>query len=171
MSTNKKPELENPLDALIPSIAVAVEEWKLANTEEMIKSNVTNRLNKASDEITMRLLGFNNGWDGKWVLDHCNGRSGESAAGDFIRKAQSEAIKGWLSSICMPKLSPVLKAKLEKEMQYEYNEYITRMVRNKIRDIADVHLTELVNSVVSTEKLNAYLQASKLINPQGDVCK
>ena len=165
MATNKKPELENPLDALIPSIAVAVEEWKITNTEEKIKSNVTNQLNKASDEITMKLLGFNNGWDGKWELDHCNGRSGESAAGDFIRKVQSEAIKEWLSSICMPKLSSVLKAKLKKEMQSEYNGYITRMVRSKIRDIADAHLTELVNSVVSTSKLDAYLQASKLINP------
>ena len=169
MATVKQavPELSNPLDAVIVPLAIAVEEWKAANTEEKIKKNVTEQLNRASQEITMKLLGFNNRWD-KWELDHCNGRSGESSAGDYLRNVQASAIKEWLGDLCMPTLKPALKAKLEKEMQQQYEELLYRSVRKKAETMANSHLDALIETLVTPQRLDAYLKASKLVNPTGE---
>jgi hypothetical protein len=86
------PAQVNPVDSLLTSIACAVEEWKAKNTKEVIKTTVTELLDKESKQLTLKLLGFEDRW-GKWEVDHCNGRGGESAAGDYLRIAQKTAIQ------------------------------------------------------------------------------
>jgi hypothetical protein len=84
----------------------AREEWLAENSgEDRIKSRVQTILDKRMEETVGKLLGFDTSW-GKWELDHCNGRSGNSAAGDFIREKAREAIKEWLISQAgkLPKL-------------------------------------------------------------------
>ena len=115
----------------------------------------------------MKLLGFNDRW-GKWELDHCNGRSGESAAGDFIRKYQTEAIQEWLKTVCLPELDVKTKAQFKREAKAEYVDHIYRGLRNAAQERANADLQELLNELTSSDQLDAYFKTMKLLNPSGE---
>ena len=93
----------NVIDDAIPIIAEAVAEWKIRNSEEVLKRRVHALLDESSNEVVMKLLGFKESW-GKWELDHCNGRSGNSPAGEYLKNAQQGAIAEWLKTAALPKL-------------------------------------------------------------------
>lgn len=154
----------NPIDQVLPAIAQAVAEWQTKNTEEVIKATVKRKLDQASEEITLKLLGFNNSW-GKWELDHCNGRAGESAAGDFIKKVQQEAIQEWLTSVMLPKVTPQLASKLKAEAQREYADTLLSKVRQLARNKADADASNLINKIIESKDVDKYIKTMKLLNP------
>ena len=161
----------NPLDELLPVIAAAVAEWKVDNTPEKIKERVQKHLTKSGEEITLKLLGFNKDtWrESAWELDHCNGRSGNSAAGDYLRKQQQVAIQEWLSTVTLPPLS----AKAQKDMVNEYiSDYKTEMrsiLRRKACEQASEHANELISKVVASNNLANHLKVMQLIDPEHHV--
>ncbi len=114
----------NPLDELLPVIAQAVADWQAIHTPDAIKKRVTKLLDESREEIVFKLLGFDKSWEGKWKLDHCNARSGESAAGDYLRNVQADAIKEWLSTIPLPTISPKMLADFKKQYQLEFNQRV-----------------------------------------------
>ena len=156
----------NPLDQLLPAIASAVHQWKADNTTESIKLKVTHLLNKNSEEITKKLLGFTNNW-GKLELDHCNGRSGNSAAGDFIRKTQQDAIEAWLSTVIMPNLTPALAKSLQKQAQREYDEILRNSVKQRVQAIAARDINTVVEKIIDSSGIDKFIQTTKLLNPEG----
>lgn len=156
----------NPLDSLLPAIATAVNQWKANNTEESIRTKVTHLLEKHSNEITMKLLGFTDRW-GKWELDHCNGRSGNSAAGDFIRKTQQDAIEAWLSTVIMPNLTPALAKSLQKQAQRAYDEILRNSVKQRVQAIAARDINTVVEKIIDSSGIDKFIQTTKLLNPEG----
>ena len=161
------PQPINPLDELLPVIAQAVADWQAIHTSDAIKKKVTKLLEESQEEIVFKLLGFDNSWEGKWRLDHCNGRSGESAAGDYLRKVQADAIKEWLSNIPMPTIPPKMLADFKKQYQQEFNQRIQYQLQKLITVEADKRAAELFKNISSSTQLDDYIKTMKLINPKG----
>lgn len=155
----------NPVDGVLEVIALAVEEWKLQNTPEHIKEQVTDLLNQNREQVTLNLLGLEKGW-GKWTVDHCNGRNGNSAAGDYLRKVQQEAIEEWFTSMCMPVLSSKTKASIQKSMQEDYEHMFKQQLRRKISEMAERDATALVEKLSVSNQAENYLKVVKLLHPQ-----
>lgn len=154
-----------PLDEVLPIILEAALEWKQEHTPEKLKAKVKQLLDQNAQTITLKLLGFNDHW-GKWELDHCNGRSGNSAAGDYLRQVQQEAIQEWMQSLVIPEITPDLKQKFKKEFQAEFNSQTRSALCQEARDQAEKHAKDLVASITTSEHLGKYLQAMKLISPK-----
>lgn len=157
----------NVVDQYIPLIAQAVTKWQEKNTPETIRNYVHRMLDKASNEIVMKLLGFNDSW-GKWELDHCNGRSGNSPAGEFITKVQQSAVQDWLATVTMPKLTKEVRARLEKQAQSEYEQHMRNAIREKARQLAEADAKTLVTALTQSQHINNYLAAMQLITQEGE---
>lgn len=154
----------NPIDSLLVTIATAVESWKVAQDPEELKKTIFNKLDSKRDEVMLKLLGFNDSW-GKWEVDHCNGRSGESSIGDFLKTAQQKAIKEWLATSLPLTLSPKTLSSLQKSVQKEYELSIRRELHSAVRDKADKDLECLLGKILGSNQLANYIKAMKLINP------
>jgi len=159
------PELINAIDAVLPVLASAIVEWQQENSPETLKKRVKDMLDANSKTATLKLLGFDCRYDNGWELDHCNGRSGNSTAGDFFKNVQATAIKEWLADIGMPVLTPTEKARLTKSFHYEYLNYMQGEIREMARNAADTHLKELVDALVLPVKVDSHIKAMCLINP------
>lgn len=157
-----------PIEQLFPAIHLATQDWIAKNNPEHIKARVAAKLDKSSDEIIMKLLGFDCSYmtNNVYKLDHCNGRSGNSTAGDYLKTQQEAAVKEWLYQIEMPKLSPELKASIEADMQERFN----RDIRNKAYEMTQNVLAKQMKVIEEhfansniIEKLEA---TAKLLNPE-----
>lgn len=113
---------------------------------EGIKDEVTRVLNANVQEITAKLLGFDNRWFYKWELDHCNGRAGNSAAGDYLRKHANDAITEWLSSVQLPPMSPALKGALKKG----YVDQLRYRAEGELRELASKNAKALAAEIAAT---------------------
>ena len=158
-------DLVNPVDGVLEAIALAVAQWKEENTEETIKKKVIDLLNKNSEEITLKLLGFNNR-HGQWALDHCNGRSGNSAAGDYLTTIQQTAIQEWMQTVTMPKLSNAMKDKLSKDMRHDYEHTLHKVIREAVFRQAEVDAQALISKLTVSNQAENYLKVVKLLHPQ-----
>ncbi len=156
-----------PLDELLPVISQAVEEWKAVNTPEKVTDAVKQKLDKNSDSIVMSLLGFKEDtWNKKWELDHCNGRSGESAAGDYIRRVQQDAIMIWLSQVSMPELPATVHKQMQAEMKGSFIKQVNKRVDDLVKDKANQIAAALVADITKSDNLPAFMKAIQLISPQ-----
>lgn len=156
--------IEKPVDSILPHIAAAVAEWKATNTEEKIKETVISLLNKESKQLVLKLLGFNESW-GKWEVDHCNGRGGQSAAGDYLTKVQQEAIQEWLKGAVMPTLDKATKASMQKSAQQEYTYNLNRLVREYAVSQAELDAKAVIKQLVASDQVGNYLKVMALIEP------
>lgn len=156
--------IEKPVDSILPHIATAVAEWKAANTEEKIKETVINLLEKESKQIVLKLLGFSESW-GKWEVDHCNGRGGQSAAGDFLTRVQQGAIQEWLKTVAMPTMNRATKAGMQKSAQSEYTYNLKRLVREYAAAQAATDAKEVIKQLVASDQVDNYLKLMALIEP------
>lgn len=153
----------NPLDELLPFIASAIQEWKNQHTEESIKATVTDLLNKESKQLVLKLLGFSDHW-GKWEVDYCNGRGGNSAAGDFLRKTQQEAIEAFLATVTMPALDKKLKGDLTKSISNDYQLALQRSLRERVHTKADQDAKDIIEELTGSKQIDNYLKIMQLIN-------
>lgn len=162
--TTKKTEDKNVLDSLLPIITNAVLDWKAAHTEEQITKRVQQLLNQNSQEIVLKLLGFDNKYGGKWEVDHCNGRDGNSAAGDYLRKVQQKAIQDWFDSF---DLQDVLSDKDKAAFTSLLKKEIKAAIKNKMYRIAQQKAEEILSAFISDEtfskNVDAYVKSIKLI--------
>lgn len=157
----------SPLDELLPVLIKAVTDWKSKNTPEDVTKKVTKLLNQNSEEIIYKLLGFNKDrWSGgTWELDHCNGRSGESAAGDYLRKVKQDAVEEWLRSIPIPTIPASMLKDFKKTFQIEFNRRVEYQLSQLIDKEADKQVNELFKTITSSDHLDKYFKAMALIAP------
>lgn len=155
-------EAVKPLDEVLPFITQAVADWKTKNSKEVIAKQVTNQLDKSSAEITMKLLGFDERW-GKWDVDHCNGRSGESAAGDYLRKAQQTAVQKWLETVQLPEIPPKLKAAAVAEYKNDYQKALQLALYRLAMKQAEEDAQFLIGKLTTSDRLEDYLKTMKLL--------
>lgn len=160
-----KPTIEKPVDSILPYIAAAVAEWKVENSPEIVRQRVLESLNKQGEALTLKLLGFNTNWSGKWEVDHCNGRGDESAVGDYFKKCQSAAIKEWLETMPMPSLTPAEKKALQKDWRYEYKQSLERAIRDGIQEQASADAAVLIKQMSQSGQIDNYLKTMALLAP------
>jgi len=152
----------NPVDDLIGDIANAANEW-VERQKVLLVPEITGRLNKARDEILMKLLGFDKDYGGSWKVDHCNGRNGQSIAGDFLKVTQQAAVEDWLKQVPLPvltdELQEVLRADIQKQYEYTLRHYASEYARAK----AKKDLEALVAEIVPSKQIENFLKLRELI--------
>lgn len=156
---------EQLMEEVLPVINNAIAVWREKNTDTVIAKRVTDLLDAHSKEITMKLLGFDTHYGKDWELDHCNGRNGNSVAGDYLRHNQATAIRAWLST-CMEDMKPMgvtAKARFNKQMQYEYEQEMHRNIKEIAAKQVNLDTTGLLATVASTSLLEKYLQTKALL--------
>lgn len=156
-------EASKPIDSILPFIAAGVADWKATHTEEHVKKSVTDLLDKEKKTIVLKLLGFNDSW-GKWEIDHCNGRNGNSAAGDFLHTVQKEAIQAWMTSNLLPTLDKKTQDALQKSAQAEYASTLNQAVRRMAVAQANKDAEVLIKQLVASNQLDNYIKAMNLID-------
>lgn len=157
----------NPIDELLPVIAQAVQEWRRDNSATQLKNSVKRLLDDNSKEITLKLLGFNNTW-GRWELDHFNGRSGNSAAGDFLRSVQNEAIQEWLSTVCLPKLEVKITQEIKTQAAREYKRLVLQELSSTLRQQAQMDVKKLLQDLAVSDQIGNYIKTMQLLDPSGE---
>ena len=157
----------NVIDGALETMATAALEWKRVNTPAVLKKRVVEALNKEADQIVFKLLGFNTRFGDCYELDHCNGRSGESAAGDYLRKHQADAITAWLSQVPMPVMSQRMKSDLVKEAKDTYLDAVYEAVRQHAKDKADKDVKEILETLSQSTQVDNYVKTLQLLNPEG----
>jgi len=87
-------DMKSAIDAAVQEADKAAADW--LGKRKCIADEITKLLDGRVQEIIGKLLGFDAHW-GVWEVDHCNGRSGNSAAGDWLRDAANGAVSEWLT--------------------------------------------------------------------------
>ena len=152
-----------PLDQALNAGLQAVMEWKHSQDPIKIKKRVTDLLEKNLEQGIITLLGFDYRW-GKWEVDHCNGRSGESSVGDYMKQQHSVAIKEFFDSLDIKTLiTPTLRNKLSAVVKKEMEWRLEGMVRDRINIVLAEQMSQLVKELVPTPDISKHLAAIKLI--------
>lgn len=150
MTTKQHKSMKEHMEKMLSVIGATVASWKAENSEEKLARKVQIQLDERQEEIVFKLLGFNESW-GKWEVDNCNGRSGNSAAGDYLRKAQQDAIEKWLEAVTLPPMPPsavkALKAEYLRSLEYRVKESLQRIAHQKADEIA----TTMIEQCISDE--------------------
>lgn len=158
---------QHPVDPIIGHIATAITEWQNALSEEKIKKNVHKALNQSTDNLMLQLLGLESHThsDGRrtWRVDHCNGRAGESAAGDILRKWQQDAIVDFFRDVGMPVLSELEKEDLKQEIKRRYMENMKSAIYSEVRAAASRDLSKLIQSISQETQLEDYKKVLSLL--------
>lgn len=150
-------QLPKPLNGILNYVLKGVMDWQAKNTEQHIHKAVHERLDKARDTIVLKLLGFNaSSFEGTWELDHCNGRNGESAAGQYLRKVQSEAIQKWLEQIEIPevKLPATVLKRLRKNMVAEYESKLRQNMYALALKYAEADAKSMFDEITKADQLH-----------------
>ena len=157
---------EDPIKELIPLIENAINGWHNKNQPQDIVEYIHKKLDKSRDEILLKIMGFNkDSWNGAWVLDHCNNRSANSIAGDYLRTVQKDAINDWLSKVALPKLSKTDSDRIAASFKAEYVRHLKMAVLTYAEKKAKEHAQQLVDALVPTPPIDQYLQLKDLITP------
>ena len=165
--TIKPEDLNNPFQVVLESIVLALNQWHAIHTPEEIKRDLFARMDKAQQEILLKLLGFNkDSGDGGWKLDHCNGRSGESAAGYYLRKQQAENVKAWLDQVELPKIPKKAVDTLVSEYQNIFNREISRQLEILAKNAASEYMDTLLKSLTETSATDQYNKVLELLKPK-----
>lgn len=141
MDIVKKPNVKRQLLDLYDA---TLREYIQENTPEMIKEKLKKEIDKERVSILLKLLGMEKRYATSWVVDHCNGRAGESAIGDYLRKTQEESIHELFDSI---ELTGVISEGLKKTLQSEYqrnlNSALKVMAEEKAKQDAAIIMQNL----------------------------
>lgn len=160
--------IRNPVDDLIPTIHSAIKEWELSNNRVNIKNKIHESLNKAREQVLLKLLGFNNRWDNTWELDHCNGRSGNSIAGDYLKETQTAAIHAWLDEVSLPKLTKEQQAQIMSSAKKEYMSSLNKYLRSAVQRKAEKDATAIIDTALPDVSIDSYIKLLSLVNPPPD---
>ena len=164
MSTPVDAKKINPVDELIPAIYAAIEEWNTANSKEFIGKKVKDLLDSQSKQVVMKLLGFNERYGQAFALDHCNGRAGNSPAGDYLKGVQQEVVHAWLSQVKMPELTKTELATIAKDFKYEHQRALLSRLKNMAQAKADADANILLTSLTSSCEIGNFIKAMELIS-------
>lgn len=160
-------EALNPINDLLTTVLKSIDQWKEDNSEKVITQRVHALLDANAESIVLKLLGFEDRW-GKWELDRCSGRNGESAAGEFLRQAQHDAIQDWLKKVKLPELDKTLSSVMKKQLQADYKQYLRQYLFEYARKEADKTAKELIESLFSQSKVDGMLKLQQLIQSNKD---
>ena len=126
----------------------AAQKW-VAEQHDVIEDTIKVMLDKRLDEIVGKMLGFDLRW-GTWEVDHCNGRAGESAAGDWLRQRAGLAVMDWLdkqakSLLPLPaKAAAALRTSYQEQLEDELRRDLMQKARQDAKDLLNAGLKGIV---------------------------
>ena len=149
---------------MVQLIDTAIDKWLAVNTPEEITKSVNSTLDTFKDEITLKLLGFDKSYgDRNWRLDHCNGRSGNSPAGEYLRDTQSVIVRQWLDKVPLPELSP----NQLKSISLDFGDVYLRALKKSLTALVETKAKEdsqkLLDEIINTDSIENYLKTKALI--------
>lgn len=163
MTTTSKNPIKKPLDQVIGFVMAAVSHWRKENTEEAIHKKVIDLLDKRSEEMVVKLLGFDLSW-GEWALDHCNGRSGNSAIGDYLRNTQAVAVKEFFDSLDLKQIvTPAMKNRLIKAIQKDFEYKLECAVRSALEAHTKQYVEKVIQDITTSDDLDGVIKTIKLL--------
>lgn len=145
-------------------IADAITSWKKQHTAEEITSVIHKKLDAHAEEVMLKMLGFNRDYRGRWEIDHCNGRAGNSPIGDFLKQVQQKAIQDWFSKAAMPTLTPTMQKTIQKVLNDEYVSALMQEAKNHARHQATNDLNALIEKLTAVNSLKAFMKVQELLN-------
>jgi len=135
---------------MVAEAQAAAEKWL---AEESVESRVSRILHRRLEAISAQLLGFQppGGWGGekRWEIDNCNGRTANTAAGNYIREHAESAVKQALDEL-VGKLPP-LPASARKSLIRYYNDRVEYEVRQELKELAVERAKELAKRILDEE--------------------
>lgn len=151
MATRKKatPEVTPPIPSMTPAEMAAVLKAKFvqAVTEvandahaESVTEQIINDLNAQKRQVTLKLLGLEDRWGGKWEVDHCNNR--ESPITKYLAESAKETIKQWINEAVAEVLTTELKSKIMQDAKKALHKEIQDIVRNKTNEYNLRHMAD-----------------------------
>lgn len=154
MTTKRQPKKAEPTEApFVPMTLEQAEERITALmkaelamnwTEDKIKQRIHKSLNDAFNNILATALGFElDSWNGKWKVDHCNGRAGESTIGKMIAELAVGEVKTAIAEGIKEGKFTITKSHME-ALQREFNENVNGYkAREMIQQVAQQRLSRL----------------------------
>ena len=143
MQTNA--ELQAQIAAMQEKHEQAIMGW-LKRQESDIEKNVTKMLDARLEELVAKMMGFDYRY-GRWELDHCNGRDGESAAGDWLRNRAKKAIEDWLEKQAGD--LPALPSAAAKSLGSEYQRILLSQVHHHLETAVAETAREIAGKIAS----------------------
>lgn len=156
----------NTQEDLVEVINSALESWHAANTPEAIREKVHKSLDNSSKEVVLKLLGFNSRWGNGWELDHCNGRSGNSIIGEYLKKTQEQILHEWFAKIPLPELNKTETAQLSKSFAFAYKEAFRSYISKAAVRKAEADAQALIDSLSPSKFLDNFMQLQQLLTPK-----
>ncbi len=155
--------MKTPTDKIIANVHIAMNEW---SEEQLLTLDaaVKTRLDKHRDEILMKLMGFEaDSWNGRWKIDSCNGRAGDSNISDFLKEKQGEKVREWLSQIELPKMSDKFKRDITKDLLNTYERELNSLVYGVAKKRAEADMAELLKTILPETLLEKHMKTMALI--------
>lgn len=122
-------------------------------TPEYIERRVHEIISKNTNDVILKLLGFDSTWHGggKYEVDHCNGRSGESFVGDYIRKTCQDKLKEWTGKIDLVSIELPKSAldSLRKEFIQRYEYILRNALLKQAEALATKAAEDYLRSIIS----------------------
>lgn len=147
---------------IISIVQSAIEEWNEANDPENIRDMVFSKLNQSRNEILLKLMGFDHRF-GRWEIDHCNGRSGNSVIGDILKNLYKEAITDWVKENYSPSLTATQKQQIQSTYRAHYFDHLKRAARDLAEQKAQQNAQKIVDQLAKVEDVDAYIQTMTLL--------
>lgn len=155
-------EIKTGLTKVMTSIQDAFSVWIKKQTPQYIRETVRRELDKHHAEILRKLLGFDKNWN-KWELDHCNGRKGESTAGDYLRRHQLNAVMEWLEQVELPKVTAEMERNLKKEFRQDVNRALSRKLEVLADEFAEKEAEKLIKKYTKNFEIDSQLDLQHLL--------
>lgn len=117
-------------------------------SEQAVRDAVRDLLDDNLRAIVLNLLGITKAWpDEEWSVDHCNGRAGESAVGDFLREKAGAELRRWLEE--QAGALPKLPSAAAKSIREEYREMLQREVHHALYGLAQQNANAEVKRILA----------------------
>jgi hypothetical protein len=125
-------------------------EAEAARDEWLAKADVPGRVSQMLDnklkDVVGKLLGFDVRWGSEWRVDHCNGRAGNSAAGDYLREKCGASVNEWLDKAAGD-LPPLPKTAI-RSIVSSYHEMLESAIRDQLYKKAQSEAEKIANSIL-----------------------
>lgn len=137
-------ELATKLDhAITKSIA----NWEKEHSDTQIEKIIKEKLDKNLNQIVIKLLGFDGNYPNEYMLDHCNGRSGDSPIGHRLGNRVEEVIHDWIDTLEIPKMTKSMQKSLQDEFK-KRTEYKVKISLEKYVENATTNMVKTITKEI-----------------------
>mgnify|MGYP000238673770 CR=1 FL=1 len=138
-----------------------IQEYVDSNPPKKIKAILEKEVDRQRVNILRTLLGLEHRYTNKWTVDHCNGRSGESAIGDYLRNVQAKEIHKIFDSMDM---SDVITKTIEKDIRLEYQINLKKGLISLVRKKAKEDAENIIKTVQEEFNVKDLLDTQEILN-------